>query len=153
RASHAARSGEEAQLFELDFYPRFRPGTYAYLNAGVGSRATLYPRSRVAFDLYQMLGRGFEVSGGARYMDFGTVTQIYVGTVSKYIGNWMLTGKAYHVPEERGQDSNSYYGGFRRYFGGDGTSYAASATGTASPAKKSAAPRISTRSTRTPAAE
>ena len=31
---------------------------------------SLYPQYRVAFDLYQSLGRGFEASGGARYMDF-----------------------------------------------------------------------------------
>ena len=44
-------------------------------------------------------------------------------TLSKYLGNWMFTGKVYHVPAERDLDSTSYHGGFRRYFGGDGTSY------------------------------
>ena len=84
---------------------------------------SLYPQSRVAFDLYQSLGRGFEASGGARYLDFSTLTQIYVGTLTKYIGNWMWTGKLYYVPGEGDVHSNTYIGGFRRYFGGDGTSY------------------------------
>ena len=124
RASHAARFGFQDQQYELEFYPRFRAGTYAYVNAGVATDADLYPRARFAFDLYQSLGRGYEVSGGARYLDFGTVTRIYVGTLTKYLGNWMLTGKVYHVPAETALDSTSYHGGFRRYFGGDGTSYA-----------------------------
>ncbi len=87
------------------------------------SAPSLYPQYRVAFDLYQSLGRGFEASGGARYMDFSALTQIYVGTLTKYVGNWMWTGKLYYVPGEGDLHSNTYVGGFRRYFGGDGTSY------------------------------
>jgi YaiO family outer membrane protein len=123
RGSHAARFGLEDQLIEVEFYPRFRPGTYAFVGAGVAPDPTLYPEKRFAFDLYQSVGRGVEVSGGARYLDFGVLTRIYVATLSKYLGNWMLTGKLYRVPAERDLDSNSYHGGFRRYFGGDGTSY------------------------------
>ena len=123
RVNHATRFSEGDQLIEVELYPRFRPGTYAYIESGVATEASLYPHYRVAFDVYQSLGRGFEVSGGARYLDFDTVTQIYVGTLSKYLGNWMFTGKVYHVPAERDLESTSYYGGFRRYFGGDGTSY------------------------------
>jgi YaiO family outer membrane protein len=123
RASNAARFGLADQLFELEFYPRFRAGTYAFIGAGFSTDADLYPYDRYAFDLYQSLGRGFEVSGGARYLDFGTVTQIYVGTLTKYIGNWMLTGKVYRVPGEGALNSTSYHAQIRRYFGSDGTSY------------------------------
>jgi len=129
RGSHAARFGKEDQIVELEFYPRFRPGTYAFVGAGAAPGPVLYPKSRFAFDLYQSVGRGFEVSGGARYLDFGTLTSIYVGTLTKYVGNWMLTGKVYHVPAERALDSTSYHGGVRRYFGGDGTSYVGASYG------------------------
>ena len=123
RGSHAARFGLEDQFVEVEFYPRFRPGTYAFIGAGVSPDPTLYPEHRFAFDLYQSVGRGFEVSAGARYLDFAALTRIYVGTLTKYVGNWMLTGKVYRVPAEGDLDSTSYHGGFRRYFGGDGTSY------------------------------
>jgi len=123
RATQSARFGLDDQLFEGEFYPRFRPGTYAFVGVGFSSNAELYPDYRVAGDLYQSLGRGWEVSGGARYLNFETPTKIYVGTLTKYIGNWMLTGKVYAVPAENDLNSTSYYGGFRRYFGGDGTSY------------------------------
>ncbi len=125
RWNHARRFGLEDNFIEGEFYPRFRPGTYAFVGAGVAPESVpfLYPQYRVAFDLYQSLGRGFEASGGARYMDFSSLTQIYVGTLTKYIGNWMWTGKLYYVPGEGDIHSNTYIGGFRRYFGGDGTSY------------------------------
>ena len=126
RWTHAERFGLRDNFFEGEFYPRFRPGTYAFVGLGVApeSAPSLYPQYRVAFDLYQSLGHGFEVSGGARYMDFSAITQIYVGTLTKYAGNWMWTGKVYYVPGEGDLKSNTYVGGFRRYFGGAGTSYA-----------------------------
>ena len=125
RWSHAERFGLRDNFVEGEFYPRFRRGTYAFVNFGVAPESvpSLYPRYRVAFDLYQSLGHGFEVSGGARYLNFSTITQIYVGTLTKYVGNWMWTGKVYYVPGEGDIHSNTYVGGFRRYFGGDGTSY------------------------------
>jgi len=124
RGSGASRFDMDDQLMEIEFYPRFRPGTYAFLNAGFATDATLYPKHRFAFDLYQSIGWGLEVSGGARQLEFDTSTQIYVGTLTKYLGSWMFTGKVYYVPGEGPLNSTSYHGGFRRYFGSDGTSYA-----------------------------
>jgi YaiO family outer membrane protein len=124
RGNHAARFDTDDQLLEIELYPRFRPGTYAFLSAGFANEATLYPTRRFAVDLYQSLGWGLEVSAGARQLEFDTTTRIYVGTLTKYLGNWMFTGKVYYVPGEGPLNSTSYHGGFRRYFGGDGTSYA-----------------------------
>jgi YaiO family outer membrane protein len=125
RWNHANRFALQDNFIEAEFYPRFRPGTYAFIGAGVAPESVpfLYPQRRVAFDLYQSLGHGFEASGGARYLDFSSITQIYLGTLTKYVGNWMWTGKIYYVPGEGDVHSNTYVGGFRRYFGGDGTSY------------------------------
>jgi YaiO family outer membrane protein len=123
RASEARRFGYDDRLIEVDFYPRFRPGTYAFLSVGGAPDSKLYPSHRVAFDLYQGVGGGFEVSGGFRRLAFSDTTNIYVGTLSKYLGNWMLTGKVFHVPGEGSLDSTSYHGGFRRYIRGDGESY------------------------------
>ncbi len=124
RASDARRFALGDQLFEVEFYPRLRPGTYAFLGVGISPDSLLYPSSRLAFDLYQGLGGGFEVSAGYRRLAFAAATSIYVGTVTKYIGNWMVAGKIFHVPADGSLDSTSYHGAFRRYFGGDGTSYA-----------------------------
>jgi YaiO family outer membrane protein len=37
RGSHATRFAQDDQLIEAEFYPSFRPGTYAYLGAGVST--------------------------------------------------------------------------------------------------------------------
>ena len=55
-------------------------------------------------------------------MEFSELTQIYVGTLAKYVGNWMWTGKLYYVPGKGDLHSNTYVGGFRHYRA-DGTSY------------------------------
>jgi tetratricopeptide (TPR) repeat protein len=83
RATQADRYDETDQLFEAEFYPRFRPGTYAFVSAGISAKATLYPEFRLAGDLYQSLGHGYELSVGGRYLHFTSPTTIYVGTLSK----------------------------------------------------------------------
>jgi YaiO family outer membrane protein len=123
RANQAARFGRSDTLGEVEMYPRFRPGTYAFVAFGASGHDGFYPETRVAADLYQGLGGGFEGSVGWRRLGFADTTNIYVGTLTKYVGNWMLTGRAFHVPGGPGLDSNSYHGTLRRYFGGDGTSY------------------------------
>jgi YaiO family outer membrane protein len=123
RAAHADRFGFSDQQFELEFYPTIRAGTYGFVSIGVAPEHDLYPRHRFAFDIYQSVGKGFEVSGGYRRLEFGQTTSIYVGTVTKYVGNWMLTGKVFHVPGEGPLDSTSGHAVVRRYFGGDGTSF------------------------------
>jgi YaiO family outer membrane protein len=75
-------------------------------------------------DLYHAIARGVEVSVGYRRLDFGRPTNIYVGTATRYLGNWMLTAKVFHVPAEGPLDSTTYHATARRYFGADGTSYA-----------------------------
>lgn len=123
RGSHADRFDLTDRQVEVEFYPTFRPGTYAFIGIGAGSEKILYPENRVAVDLYQSLGRGFEVSGGYRRLGFAETTHIYVATLSKYAGNWMLTGKAFVVPDKVLGDAWSYHANARRYFGSAGTSF------------------------------
>ncbi len=122
RASTSQRFGMSDTQFEIEAYPRLRPGTYGHVNFGASVDKALYPGSRVGLELYQSLGGGFEGSLGWRRLGFATTTNIYVGSLTKYAGNWMLTGRAYFIPAEP-SDSTSYHGVVRRYFGTDGTSF------------------------------
>jgi len=122
-ADHARRFGLRDTQYSLDLYPKFRPGTYAYISIGVAPDKVLFPQARVGADLYQSIGGGFEISAGFRRLEFSTPTTFYVGAVNKYVGDWLLTGRMYYVPDRTGASSRSYHGSFRRYFGGDGTSY------------------------------
>ena len=124
RVSRARRFGLSDRLFEIEAYPTLRPGTNAYVSFGVAEDDTLFPNYRMATDLYQSLGHGYEASVGFRRLGFTTTTDIYVATLTKYVGNWMLTAKAFTVPDFEGpEDSISYHGVARRYVRGDGESF------------------------------
>ena len=123
RASHATRFDRQGQQFEAEFYPRFRAGTYAFLGIGASDASSFYPSLRVSADLYHAVARGVEVSVGYRRLDFDRPTNIYVGTASRYLGNWMLTAKVFHVPADGPLDSTTWHATARRYFGADGTSF------------------------------
>ena len=123
RGSQAGRFGLEDRQVDIEFYPTFRAGTYAFVGIGIGADEVLFPKNRISFDLYQSLGRGFEASGGYRQLNFSETTKIYLATLTKYHGNWMLTGKAFVVPDEVVGASWSYHAVARRYFGSSGTSF------------------------------
>jgi YaiO family outer membrane protein len=124
RASHVERFGLDDRLFELEMYPTFRPGTYAFVSIGVASDDVLYPGYRVATDLYQSIGHGLELSAGFRRLGFTSTTDIYVGSLTKYTGSWMLTGRAMYVPDTDGpEDAVSYHALVRRYVRGSDQSF------------------------------
>lgn len=123
RASHVDRFGLHDQLVEVEAYPRFREGTYAYLGFGAGMQSALYPDWRLGFELYQSLPGSLEVSAGYRRLAFADPVNIAVGSVTKYLGNWMLTARVYHVPVAGDADSTSTFASVRRYFGDSGASF------------------------------
>jgi YaiO family outer membrane protein len=124
RVTHASRFGDGDRLIEAEIYPTFRPGTYGFASFGVSQDETLFPNYRAAADLYQSLGRGYEASVGFRRLGFASATDIYMSTLTKYVGNWMLTGKMSLVPDHDGpEDAVSYHGLVRRYIRGDGVSF------------------------------
>jgi YaiO family outer membrane protein len=120
KGSRAERFGYQDNQFEVEAYPRIRPGTYAYVAAAYAPEAVLYPSYRYAADIYQSLGAGFEGSAGYRRLGFGSGVSIYTGALSKYYGQWLFTGRTYITPNSVGT-SRSYHGSFRRYFKDGGT--------------------------------
>jgi YaiO family outer membrane protein len=124
RGSRAARFGLDDQQIELEFYPVLRPGTYAFIGAGVSNDHVLYPSNRFAFDIYQSAGNNFEFSAGYRRLGFDDAANAFVGTLSKYHGLWLFTGRVQHVTvrDSDGETSASLHA--RRYFGATGTSFA-----------------------------
>jgi YaiO family outer membrane protein len=120
RGSRAERFGLADTQIDVEMYPRLRPGTYAYVAGAYSPDALLYPRYRYAVDLYQSLGAGFEGSAGFRRLGFGRGVSIYVGSLSKYYGNWLFNGRLFVTPNSAGT-SRSVHASVRRYFGGSGT--------------------------------
>lgn len=124
RASRASRFGLADEQIELEFYPVFRPGTYAFVGAGASPDHALYPSTRLALEVYHVLGRGVEASAGYRRLAFASTVHVYGGSLSKYAGNWMLTGRLNYVDADDGGGATSAHLQARRYFGDDGTSFA-----------------------------
>jgi YaiO family outer membrane protein len=122
RGTNASRFGYTDQLVEVEAYPTFRAGTYAYVGFGGGTKQDLYPSYRAAFDLYQSIGHGMEVSGGYRRLVFAEPVSIYVGTLTRYVGQWAVMGRTFFVPSVE-NNSWSFHAESRRYVGSTGRSY------------------------------
>ena len=124
RGTNAARFGYRDQLVEVEAYPSLRAGTYAFISVGAATRRDLFPDYRAAFDLYQSVGHGLELSGGYRRLQFSAPVSIYVGTATKYVHQWALMERVFFVPGDE-SDSWSFHTESRRYLGSMGTSYVA----------------------------
>jgi len=126
RGTSATRFGTRDQLVEIEAYPTFTTGTYAYVSVGAATRGDLFPDYRLAFDLYQAVGAGLEVSGGYRRLEFAAPVSIYNAGATKYLGPWALIERVSLVP---GDESNSwsFQSETRRYLGSAGTSFLAGA--------------------------
>ena len=121
RFSRADRFSLSSNQMELDFYPRIRPGTYAYINVGYSPDGILYPDYRFGTDLYQSLPRGWESSAGYRRLGFTEAVNIYTFSLGKYYGKWLFSARTFLTPDLLGTSHSVSFSG-RRYFD-DGTDY------------------------------
>lgn len=122
RVNNANRIGESDVQYELDAYINTWKKSYLYFNGGISGKK-LFPESRMGFEVYQGLPKGFEVSGGLRYLKFtASDVFIYTGSVSKYIGAYWLSVRPYVIPNG---DDIAYTGVFeaRRIFNKDFENY------------------------------
>ena len=123
RASHVERFGLSDQPVRIRDVSDVPPGHLCLRRHRRGPGRPALSDYRVATDLYQSIGRGFEVSAGFRRLAFTTTTDIYQAALTKYVGSWMLTGKGMYVPDFEGpEDSISFQGQVRRYLGGSAQS-------------------------------
>ncbi len=116
RLNQAHRFDSDGNQLEIDSYPSFREGTYAYFNIGYSSDS-IFPKYRLGAEVYQTLGQAWEGSLGFRRLIFqNSNVTIFTGTIAKYIGNYYLILRVNSVPDVTG-NSMSYGPQIRRYFG------------------------------------
>lgn len=90
--------------FEIDLYPRITKGFYAYVNGGYSS-SSVFPKYRFGGELYKSLPSGFEISAGARYLDFSTAkVLIYTGNLGKYYKNYWFSLRPFVTSKTSGID-------------------------------------------------
>lgn len=114
--SHATWFGSGSNMIDLQSYPSIRPGTYAFVDVAFSPDATLYARRRLGGEIFQSLPRGFEASGGFRYMRFNTNVVLYTASLGKWWGNYWLLGRTYIQPDRITGTTESYQLSFRRYY-------------------------------------
>lgn len=98
RINYANRFLENGVQYEMDMYPRFAEGLYAYLNAGY-SKDNIFPDYRLGASLYYSLPMSFEIDAGIRYLNFGSShVNIYTGALGKYYSNFWFSFRSYITP-------------------------------------------------------
>lgn len=98
----ADRFGDQAFQGVLEMYPRLGEMWYGYLQAG-WSPGSVFPTWRLSGELYRTFESGWEVSAGARYLQFGTGDVVIIsGSVSRFIGNWMITARPFFGTGDEG---------------------------------------------------
>ena len=98
----ADRFDLHSNLTEVTFYPHIRPGTYAYLGFGYSHDGTLFPKYRIGAEIFQSLPHGMEASVGYRKFGFSAWTNMYTGSVGKYLGKWLVTTRVFLSPDQLG---------------------------------------------------
>jgi len=98
----ADRFGLHSNLTELTWYPHIRQGTYGYLGFGYSQDGTLFPHYRIGAELFQSLPHGMEASVGYRKFGFSFWSNMYTGSVGKYVGKWLMTTRFFLSPDQLG---------------------------------------------------
>jgi YaiO family outer membrane protein len=120
RVSYASRFSINAYQYEVEMYPGLRRGLHAYVSYGYSPTA-IFPRHRGGVELFSNPGKGFEVSGGLRYLRFSENVWIYTGSAGKYIGDYFVSFRPFVTPGTAGTSLSGTLT-FRRYYG-DSDSY------------------------------
>jgi YaiO family outer membrane protein len=122
RVNYANRFSTSGVQGEIDLYPKFTNGVYAYLNYGYSS-SPLFPAHRLGAEVYSKLPRGAEASLGVRYLKFegGNNVAIYTASASLYYKNYLFSFRPFLAPSVSG---NSFFSvvNARRYLN-DGENY------------------------------
>ena len=96
RINYANRFNRDGVQFEVDAYPKFRPGTYAYFNAGYSS-SSLFPEYRAGAEIFQSLPKSFEGSLGLRHLRFSpSNVTLYTGSIAKYYRSYYVALRPFY---------------------------------------------------------
>jgi YaiO family outer membrane protein len=115
----ADRFGLHSNLSEITFYPHIRQGTYGYVGFGYSQDGTLYPYYRIGAEVFQSLPHGMEASLGYRKFGFAEWTNMYTGSVGKYLGKWLVATRMFVTPDQLGS-TKSVSVSARRFLSHDG---------------------------------
>jgi YaiO family outer membrane protein len=114
--------GSTDHAWALDGYVSLWARAYANLRYQRGPSDGILPRDAWRAELFQGVGRGWELSASVDHLRFNSDTEFYGVGVGRYVGNWYLRYKLQHVP---GVSSGSWSHRVlaRNYYRGDADDY------------------------------
>jgi len=119
KANRSWRAGGHDDQLGLEAYPHLWKGAYGYLDLSVSPKADFAPTSSFHLEVYQSLLARFEVSLGARRMNFpaGGVS-IYAASAAGYFGRFYSSLRFYSAHHATGTEF-TWMANLRRYFASD----------------------------------
>lgn len=119
----ADRFSSADKAWALDGYVDLWNHAYANLRYQRSPQADLFPKTSWRGEVFQGVGRGWELSGSYDRLDFNASgVDIYGLGVGKYVGNWYVRLRHLYVPGIGGS-SNSDRLLVRNYYKGDADNY------------------------------
>lgn len=118
----AHRFEQTGHAWALDAYVTLWPGAYANLRYQRAPAARLFPANSGRVELYQSLGRGWEVSLSDDVLGFDGRVNIYGVGLAKYTGNWYFQLRHQNIVSEGSHSTGDRLLG-RYYYKGDADSY------------------------------
>jgi YaiO family outer membrane protein len=107
----------------LDAYVDLWRRAYANLRYQYSPNADLYPDHLYRIEIFQGVGKGWELSGSYDHMDFTNSTvDMYSAGIGKYIGNWYLRWRTLFIPASA-KLGISNIALARYYYAGNGDDY------------------------------
>jgi len=107
----------------LDAYVDLWPRAYANLRYQFSPDAILFSDKYYRVEIYQGVGKGWELAGSYDHMDFGaTNVDMYGLGLGKYIGDWYFRWRTLFIPPSS-ELSISHHILVRYYFAGNGDDY------------------------------
>jgi len=116
RINYGNRFETNGVQYEIDMYPRFADGFYAYMNFGY-SNSDIFPETRYGASLYYSLPLSFEIEGGFRLLKYSSDVWIYTASLGKYYSSFWFSLRTYITPQVH-LSSHSYSLIVRYYLSG-----------------------------------
>lgn len=99
------RFKQEDGAFLADSYINLWRRAYSNIRLQLAHRPKVLPSTDATIEIYQGVGRGWELSGSYRRMAFpGTLVHIYGSSLAWYLSSWYLRGQTLFVPVNQGMD-------------------------------------------------
>ncbi len=114
--------GSTDSAWALDGYAALWSRAYANARYQHGPGNGVLPSEAWRVELFQGVGRGWELSASVDHLRFSSDTEFYGIGVGRYVGNWYMRYKLQHVPGA-GSGSWSHRALLRNYYRGDADDY------------------------------